>query len=427
MKNKKRILLGLIALIAIAFGAFGGWSYWQANKPIDIGHPQKGDFVKVGQMSAPRSQHEAILLDDGTVLIFGGMTIRKNYEGGSNTAEIYNPITMKFTPVGNMLDARIGATATKLTDGRILRTGGRSNNSFKGTQFYNYVTEIFEKGPDMLFQRENHTATLLKSGKVLIVGGKHGFDKSEIYNPVKNKFEIAPKLNIPRFEHSAILLKDGRVLIIGGLGNYKNGKFSILKATEIYNPKTNKFALVGNMNIARRKPYVFTLSNGNVIISGGLGEGHGDTIYLKSIEMYNPKTNEFKIMADHDSIAGMPAEVLLKNDNILITGGCTGVGLSLICKKTSEIYNPETNKFTKGKDMNFIRSGHVETLLKDGKVITPLPILIIRVVLLVLHIKIRLQVKLLLHTEELKELGLGKGLKMLMIILFLVFLSTQMH
>ena len=86
-ENKKIVLL----LIIIGLLVFGGWSFLkpkelteqiEASKPIDIGNPQKGDFVKVGKMSEPRYNHEAILLDDGRVLVFGGKTIRKDFEGG---------------------------------------------------------------------------------------------------------------------------------------------------------------------------------------------------------------------------------------------------------------------------------------------------------------------------------------------------------
>jgi len=69
-----------------------------------------------------------------------------------------------------------------------------------------------------------------------------------------NKFELAAKTKIPRLVHSAVLLNDGRVLIVGGgAGKVK------LTNTEIYDPKTNKFELIGNMNIAKVLPNVYVL------------------------------------------------------------------------------------------------------------------------------------------------------------------------
>lgn len=372
MRNKK--LLILLSIVIIVILVFKNWDLKNFIKSIN---PQKGDFIKVGKMSNPRYNHEAILLDDGTVLVFGGMTIRRNFEGGSFTADIYNPKTKKFKPVGKMVYYRWEDTATKLKNGKILVTGGRDGNkSSKNTQLYNPATRKFEKGPDMNFSRIDHAATLLQDGRVLITGGQE-FDlmrkklplassigQSEIYDPKTNKFTIAPNLNISRFKHSAILLNDGRVLIIGG---FRFGKNEILTHAEVFDPRTNKFELVGSINIARIKPYVFVLKNGNVIILGGY-----DNIkrrHINEIELYNPKINEFKIITKNNALLRTQAKVLLKDDKILLLGGCTGVGLSLQCSKTSQIYNTKTNEFIKGKDMNYPRDCYRATLLNDDNVL----------------------------------------------------------
>lgn len=334
--------------------------------------PQKGEFVKVGKMSIPRYRHKAVLLDDGRVLIIGGITRHERGDGPTKSAEVYNPKTKKFTTVGSMNELRDEFTATKLNNGKVLIAGGQSRTiSVKSTELYNPQTNKFEKGPDMNFYRSDHTATLLKDGRVLLSGGEYSVfalnNKNipdEIYNPRTGKFSIAASLNVPRHNHSSILLQDGRVLILGG-----SNKKGILSSIEIYNTKNNKFKLDGNMNLPRVKPNVYVLKNGNVIISGGVGKGNGNAIFLREIEIYNPKTNKFKILTKRNSIPQMPAEVLLKDDRILFTGGATGVGLSVQYYKTSETYNTATNKFTEGKNMNRVREGHVAILLKDGNVL----------------------------------------------------------
>ena len=336
---------------------------WKLDVPnfIKSIHPQKGDFVKVGKMSVPRYGHEAILLDDGTVLIYGGAETAAN-------PEIYAPKTKKFTHTGELSKVSGCFNPITINNGKILLTGGGSD-LVKETQLYSPRSKKFEKGPEMTFRRNDNTATLLKDGRVLITGGGFRLAKeSEIYDPVKNKFKVGPKTNIMRFESSAILLKNGRVLIIGGFGI--GPKYDLLSSAEIYDPNTNKFELAGNMKIARRKPNVYLLKNGNVLISGGVGEDNNKhTLWRREIEIYNPRTNEFKIIAKRKSEPDMPSEVLLNNDKLLFTGGSTGVGLSFAHYKSSEIFDPKTNKFIKGKDMNILRAGHRMTLLEDGNVL----------------------------------------------------------
>lgn len=355
LKNKEDLLGFIVIMGLLALGLIlWGWSYYKSIAPINIGHPQKGDFVKVGKMSEPRYNHEAILLDDGTVLVFGGQTLRHNYEGGSDTADIYNPETKKFTDIGHML-RRGYKVPINLHNGKILMIGGSGGYSQKGTQFYNTSTRGFEIGPDLNYPRSDATATQLMDGRILVAGGQGGFKKSELYNPKTGEFEITAKMNIPRFDHSAILLKDGRVLIVGGVG-----KRGFLSDAEIYNPKTNKFELIGNMNVAKVEPNLYLLKNENVLIVN---------VFHKEIEIFSPKTNKFELIAERTSKPEMPAEVLLSDDTLLFTGGQTGVGLSLCWYKTSEIFDPKTGKFIQGKDMNFLRSGHRATLLKDGNVL----------------------------------------------------------
>lgn len=376
--NKNIKLVLSIFILGILF--FSGWYFL---KPIKA---QKGDFIKVGKMSIPRYNHEAVLLDDGRVLIIGGSTFKKFGEGPTNKVEIYDPKTKRFLSIGKLHKTRDEYTATKLNNGKVLIVGGRyGNNSEKSTELYNPLTNKFETGPDMNFMRQGHTATLLKNGNVLINGGiaqclysqkqlidlkksKKKFcapinkliDVSEIYDPKINKFTISGGLNAPRFRHSSILLKDGQVLVVGG-GNTTARLFS----AEIYNPRTNKFTLAGNTNLVRVNPKLYLLKNNKVLITNGFGDK--DT--YRKWEIYNIKTQQSKYINTLKSIPNHPAEVLLKNGKILLTGGVTGIGLSLQYYKTSEVYDPNTNEFTEGKNMNKVRAGHVATLLKNGDVL----------------------------------------------------------
>src|SRR5262245_10702162 len=74
---------------------------------------QRGStFTPTGSMSVPRQSHTATLLTSGKVLITGGVSdYAPNFTGLLN-AELYDPINGTFIASGKMTTARIGHTAT---------------------------------------------------------------------------------------------------------------------------------------------------------------------------------------------------------------------------------------------------------------------------------------------------------------------------
>jgi len=91
--------------------------------------PQAGTFTAIGSMTRARDNHRATLLSDGTVLITGGETQECVgnwcvFSGTTTIAEVYDPSTNRFAPIGTMTDPRAGHTSTLLQNGSVLITGG---------------------------------------------------------------------------------------------------------------------------------------------------------------------------------------------------------------------------------------------------------------------------------------------------------------
>ena len=113
----------------------------------------------------PHSNSAATLLNDGRVLLTGG-----------SSPEVLDPATNSTAFTGNMAAIRNGSTATRLANGTVLVLGGSvfTNTTTYSTaaEIFNPATNTFSTAPSpMNFGRVSHTATLLSDGTVLITGG----------------------------------------------------------------------------------------------------------------------------------------------------------------------------------------------------------------------------------------------------------------
>jgi hypothetical protein len=83
--------------------------------------PQTNRFAPLDSMTVSRAWHSAVRLQDGRVLLLGGIDGKYQVLAA---AEVFDPVTGVFSAVGNMTEPRWCATATLLRDGRVLIAGG---------------------------------------------------------------------------------------------------------------------------------------------------------------------------------------------------------------------------------------------------------------------------------------------------------------
>jgi hypothetical protein len=131
--------------------------------------------------------------------------------------------------------------------------------------------------------RAGHGASLMGNGKVLVTGGFQNFDvtnvlalllcvqgSTEIFAPVTETFSAGPNLLEPRALHTSTTLSNGQVVIAGGLSIIPIVNVPTVSATTYrYNPLTNSFGLPAAMNGGRFLHSAVGLSNGKVLIAGG--------------------------------------------------------------------------------------------------------------------------------------------------------------
>jgi hypothetical protein len=132
----------------------------------EIYNPATGTFAPTANnMSTARSTHTAVMYNS-KILIAGGTR-----DGSTSlaSAELYDFVTKLFTVTGSMGQARQYFTTT-VANAAVLAVGGLNGTTvLAGSE--TYQTSVFASAGAMTAARYAHTATLLSNGSVLITGG----------------------------------------------------------------------------------------------------------------------------------------------------------------------------------------------------------------------------------------------------------------
>jgi len=204
---------------------------------VELFDPSSGAFAQAGTTLEDRDWASAAVTADGRILLAGS--------GGLPTrgAELYDPATGKSGFVGKPSADRIGGgTLTLLPDGRVLYVGGETDTLQNDTgtttitaraELWDSAAHRFARAGVMTTARNRHTATLLPDGRVLIAGGtgsrvKDFIDPAvpsiEVWDPATQAFSDLANLETARGAHTATLLRDGTVLIVGGWTGLDKGE-----------------------------------------------------------------------------------------------------------------------------------------------------------------------------------------------------------
>ncbi len=290
-----------------------------------------------------------------------GMVILAFHANGQASFAFTNPLNIP----------RAQHTATLLPDGEVLVAGGTGTNSdqsaISSVELYDPARGTWTVTNSMNNARFFQTATLLPDGQVLIAGGgdneltDNPIPTAELFNPVTRMWAFTGSPNFGRVNHTATLLTNGMVLIAGGLGT---NALYCLSSAELYNPATGKWTVTGSMSTGRDGHSAALLPDGKVLVVGGyVGNGGSQ---LSSAELYDPASGTWTNTGSLNVARSGGVATLLPNGKVLIEGGYGNTTTSL---SSAELYNPATGTWTNTGALNIGRSAHSATLLPNGKVL----------------------------------------------------------
>jgi hypothetical protein len=324
-----------------------------------------GTFTRTGDMTTARAQHTATLLTTGKVLMTGGT--QSGGFSGLASAELYDPKSGTFIRTGNMDAGRRMHTATLLPDGRVLIVGGygAAGATLNSAELYDPSSGTFTAAGNMVTARGGHSAILLPNSTVLIVGG-YGTNAypnvapAEIYDPSSGTFAAAAEY-VARggcdFCAPSVRLTDGTVLFPGQY------------PAQVYDPVTNSFTPAGMMKDEQSAATLLT--TGKVLFAGGESDFLGRSA---TAELYDPDMHTFTLIASMAWRRSWHTLTLLPNGQALAAGGETDSCSGNACYfagslATAELYDPSATTFIRTADMAAARESHTATLLDDGRVL----------------------------------------------------------
>ncbi len=223
-------------------------------------------------------------------------------------------------------------------------------------------TSYWSSAAPMNVARAFSAVTTLQNGSVFVAGGYAGevanssISTAEMYNPHTNKWTLVAPMLVGTAGARAATLSNGDVLVAGGLGNS-----GVLTTCQLYDPSTNTWALTGNLSEATFDEQIVTLNNGNILVVGGDFSGGENN----ATQIYNPSIGTWSNAAPQPLARADMIVVKLPNGNVLVAGGHTAFAPTLL----STIYDPTTNTWNATSPLMVPGGDSGGVLLHNGAVL----------------------------------------------------------
>lgn len=275
----------------------GGAALGGQLKSVEIYDVDSGTWSVHAPLAAARAGHVAVLLDNKRVLVAAGAGPGKDDTYGLASTEMYDLRSGSWSPGGSLSAGRMDAIGLRLDDGRVLIAGGIGKGvtaeSLTSVEVYDPAADTWKvTGKMATGRRANFTLTALRGdGKVLAAGGGIDWtsvdtDRAEVYDPARGLWAPVAPMPTSRHGHTATLLADGTMLVAGGVSRPARDKpATYVNTALIYHPEKNTWSpATSEMRGPRGGHQAVRLPDGSVMLAGGYDGGAA----LQSVELFVP-------------------------------------------------------------------------------------------------------------------------------------------
>jgi len=264
----------------------------------------------------------------------------------------------------------VEGAAAGLIGGKIYVSHGyRGGTDTKYLSIYDITTDTWTHGGDSAPDASMARAEMaggVAGGKYYAIGGRTGpSDAVEQFNPATISWSTVASLSQARGGLGAASWND-KIYAVGGRSGGAFGQNTIYGTFEVYNPATNTWTTLAALPTPVSDIYATVGYNGKIYVFGG---ATGPNTVISTVQIYNIATNTWTTGAPMPT-ARAAAMAGVIGGQIAVFGGFVPdpapafeQGTNL---KVTEFYNPLTNTWTTGPDMQQAVSEISQGVTYDG-------------------------------------------------------------
>jgi N-acetylneuraminic acid mutarotase len=317
---------------------------------VELGDPVTGAWESTTSLPSLRDDPALVALADGRALLTGGAAGEGIGWSAYSSTYLFDTTTRKWLRSGLLNTARTHTAAVALQNGRVLVAGGlfmdRTSSDpprvLDTAEVWDPATGAWSRTGGLSEARSGASAVTLSDGRVLIVGGEASLASApiqtasaEIYEPASARWSSAGSLAAARRGFVLIALADGGAIVAGGFGELGSTGFPYLSTVERFDPSSNTWSPADDLLYPVAGAAGIRLADGRVLLAGGsvrppelIDEEVGTYVSGLTADavLFDPVTGTWTATTPMPNPRAGASAVLLTDRSVLFVGGSESEG-----------------------------------------------------------------------------------------------------